>query len=64
MTVREGQGKKYSAEQDKTRNDSENRTGQEIITVRAGQGIVRAEQDKKSFSEKDKTRNDSQNRTG
>jgi hypothetical protein len=53
------------AEQDKTRNDSQDRTGE--MTVRAGQGIVRAEQDKKiifregqsmkSLSELDKARN-------
>jgi hypothetical protein len=53
--VRVGQGKKSLSEQDKTRNDSQNRTGQEI-TVRAAKG-------EKSSSEQDKTRNHFQRRT-
>jgi hypothetical protein len=34
------------------------------MTIRARQGIARAEQDKKSFSEQDKARNDRQMHDG
>jgi hypothetical protein len=61
MTVR-AEGKKYLTVKDKTRNDHQSRTSQEVI-VRAGQGNkwpCRARQDKKCQSEQDRAGNNRQ----